>query len=116
MCRGWLKALDTDVAGAFLSHPGLRPKVSPTCPSYRQVFGAEGSRQAKPWLSAGSGLCEGRTDVWDVWAARAQAGGTRAPGWLLCTAHSSALHRMALPSLQLISASELSAVFHKTRK
>lgn len=102
---------------AFLSHPGLRPKVCPTCLSYRQVLGAEGCKQVKRSLSTGPGLCGERMDEWDMWAVRGQAGGTRAPGWLLCTAHGSALHRMALPSLHPIPASKLfSAVFHKTSK
>lgn len=49
-CRGWLKAHTTDAVVVFLSHPGLRPEVYSACPSYRQVFGAEGSRHIKPWL------------------------------------------------------------------
>lgn len=99
----------------ILSHPGLRPKVCPTRPSYRQVFGAEGCRQVKPWLVCWPCAVWGK----DGWVGRVGCSGWwhRAPGWLLCTAHSTALHRMALPSLQLISASKLfSAVFPKTSK
>lgn len=76
-------------------------------------MGQRAPGRSGPGLSSGSGLWEGRMGEWDMWAAGAQAGSRLAP----VPSTRSALHRMALPSLQLISASKLfSAVFHKTSK
>lgn len=113
LCRGWPKALATDAGQRSCLILGSGLKFAPLVPATGRFLGQRAAGRSSPGLSAGPVLCEGRMDEWDVWAA--QAGGTRAPGWLLCTAHGTALHRMALPSLQLISASKLfSAVFPKT--
>lgn len=98
----------------FLSHSGLRLNVSPAGPSSRQVFWAEGSKQVQPWLwQLTAGLCEGQMDMPVAWGA--QAGGTKALGWLLWKAHGNALCRMFLS--HLISTSKLfSALFHANSK